>query len=120
MTAVCAPPDDYPQLIAQDTEASLILDKPRAGYAALILVARKASGNEVRLPLIYRTIAQFINFIDGCWAIHCFAGQIAENGFVFLYEHGKKQFEIQRGQRRITMSQNSAHQLVEALRTYVA
>ncbi|HEX3641668.1 MAG TPA: hypothetical protein VHV10_10285 [Ktedonobacteraceae bacterium] len=117
MIAMCAPPDDYPQLIAQDVGASLILDKPRAGYAALILVAREASGDGVRLPLVYRTIAQFIKFIDGCQAIHCFAGQIAENGFVFLYEHGR--FEIRRREQSIMMSPQSAHQMVSALRAYL-
>lgn len=114
MIGVCTP-DDYPQLIAQEAEASFILDKPRAGYATLVLVARQAAGDEVRFPLVYQTITKLIDFINNCR--ESFAGRIDENGFVFLYE--KKLFEIQRGQRRITMSQNSAYQLVEALRSYI-
>jgi len=120
MIAVCTPPDDYPQLIAQEAEASFILDKPRAGYATLVLIARRAAGQEVRFPLVYQTITRLIDFINGCYAIHCFAGRIAENDrdLVFLYEHGR--FEIRRREQSIVMSPPSAYQLVEALRASIA
>jgi hypothetical protein len=118
MIAVSTSSCDYPQVIAQEAKASFILEKPRAGYAALVLVARQAAGNEVRLPLAYATIIRLIDFISDCR--ESFAGRIAENDrdLVFLYEHGR--FEIRRKEQSITMGLQSAYQMVEALQAFIA
>ncbi len=92
------------------------LDKPHAGFAMLILVARRPNGDQVRLPLTWQTITRLIRFINECR--ESFAGQITENNFVFLCY--RDQLEIRLGLRSITMSQNSAYQLAEVLREHVA
>ena len=105
-------PDSFPQVVATEPNVSFILDRTRAGFAMLVLVARRPNGDEVRLPLTWQTITRLIRFINECR--ESFAGQITENNFVFLCDHG--QLKISLGLRSITMSQNSAYQLAEVLR----
>ena len=114
MIATCTP-DSFPQVVATEPHVSFILDRTRAGFAMLVLVARRPNGDEVRLPLTWQTITRLIRFINECR--ESFAGQITENNFVFLCD--RDQLEIRLGLRSITMSQNSAYQLVEALRRFI-
>ena len=114
MIAVYTPSDGFPQVIASEGNTSFILDRPAAGNAALILVARLADGQETRLPLTWRTIVNLRAFIDDYR--ESFAGQITESNFLFLYDGGR--FEIRLRSRSITMSANTAYQLAEALRAY--
>ncbi len=115
MIAACTP-DGFPQLIAQNAEASIILDKPRAGYAMLILVVRKSCGQELRFPLGFHDVRRIVFFVDSCLENpDQFSGRLTGN-LLLIYE--ARQFEIRRRLQKIMMSPRIAEDLVDALREY--
>lgn len=117
MIAVSMPEDDA-RVIAQDTSATYSLARSKHTWAALDLVARRASGLELRFPLTFQAAKHLVFFI-GCALEEpqYFSGRLT-GGLLFLYE--ARRFQIWRRGQIMMMSPETAESVLEAIREHVA